>query len=416
MKIALVTIEYPPDTLRGGLSTYTATVARELTARGHKVFVVTRGEKGDRVDDEAGVIVHRLTPGRPAIPKHLGVSTTVKFVGSSFLSEIRYRRNVANTLQKLVDTEGVQLIEAAEAMAEPLLYALRRQPLVPFVVRMHMGTAFSERIDPNIPGIARRGIRLLERLLLQRATHLTAASTAAASAFLNEYKLTRQVTVYPNPPSYPVTTREPGVEDPNLVLFVGRVTLQKGADLLIRSIPDVAAVNPDVRFQFVGADLMSVPGYPSIREYLLSLIPPAHRQRVTFTGGVTHQQVSEYYRRAAVCVFPSRFEAFGYTCLEAMTFSKAIVGSSAGGMLELLDSGEAGLLFSPPDSDELAKQISVLLANPELRNRFGARALMRVQEKYGRGQIMDQAEAFYRWMITKAAAKDPVFPNQSSIS
>ena len=237
MKIALVTIEYPPDTLRGGLSTYTATVARELTARGHKVFVVTRGEKGDRVDDEAGVIVHRLTPGRPAIPKHLGVSTTVKFVGSSFLSEIRYRRNVANTLQKLVDTEGVQLIEAAEAMAEPLLYALRRQPLVPFVVRMHMGTAFSERIDPNIPGIARRGIRLLERLLLQRATHLTAASTAAASAFLNEYKLTRQVTVYPNPPSYPVTTREPGVEDPNLVLFVGRVTLQKGADLLIRSIP-----------------------------------------------------------------------------------------------------------------------------------------------------------------------------------
>jgi len=184
------------------------------------------------------------------------------------------------------------------------------------------------------------------------------------------------------------------------VLFVGRVVRWKGVDLLVRAVPKVLERHPEARFVFVGADNVGMEGSPTAEAYLRHLLPSRASRRLHFTGYLPHAEVAAYYKRATVCVFPSLFEAFGYTCLEAMTYSKAIVGSRHGGMCELLDEGRAGKLFTPPDVQGLADHLSTLLADPGLRTHLGEQARRRAQHFYGAETVLNDIEAFYRQALS----------------
>ena len=405
--IALASIEYPPDRFSAGIGSYTRSLARLLTARGHRVHVVTRGSDRQYVTDEEGVTVHRLLPGRPELPESLGPASVARLLLGSLPAELEYRRNVVRTLRRLVREEGVDLIESADHMAETLGYDPREFTRVPFVVRLHTPLAVTEKYAPNIPEAARLGMRLLERRLLRKATHLTSPSASATRVIMAEMGLDRPVTCFPNPPSFSLPDEPPEPdEDDATVLFVGRLNLHKGVDLLVQAIPGILEARPDARFVFAGADNISHGGFPSVSEYLLSLLPPNLHHAVTFTGHMQHEGLRDLYERATLCVFPSRFEAFGYTCLEAMGFGKAIVGSGNGGMAEMLAGGEAGLLFTPPDVAELRGQILHLLNDPALRRSLGERARRRAVEVYGEEAVMAQVEAFYRQAIAERRAAE----------
>ncbi len=409
LRLALASIEYPPDPLSSGIGTYTKTVATLLAKRGHKVFVVTRGyERADTVTDEDGVTVYRLTPARPELPE-LGALPVARLALTSLADEWRYRRKVARTLHALVEREHVDLIEAADHTAEGMFYRPERRPHVPFVVRLHTPLAFSETVDANIPELARRGVGYLERRFLQKATHLSAPSQSAAEAFLDLFKLERPVAIFPNPTSYSAPYEARATlesEDDASVLFAGRITRWKGVHLLMKAVPLVLERVPDARFILAGSAHVPTQGFPSTQAYLLSLVPEAHRSRVTFLGHVPHEELTHLYERATLCVFPSLFEAFGYTCLEAMTLGKAVIGSRNGGMTDLLDGGRAGKLFSPPDVDELAQHIVRLLQTPSLRVELGNRALKRVQAHYTSDTVMTQTEAFYRRAVAERQRAD----------
>ncbi|MEX2540162.1 MAG: glycosyltransferase family 4 protein, partial [Trueperaceae bacterium] len=358
LRIAIATIEFPPDPFSAGIGSYTKSVAELLAARGHTVHVVARGLDEDEHSVEKGmengVNVHRITPGRPVLPNSLDAGAVAGLLGRALPSELRYRRKLVGTLSKLTADEGIDLIEVADHMAEAVAFPSRRFPRLPFVVRLHTPLALTERIDPNIPELARLGMRNLERRLLRKATHLSAPSKEAAEAILDELGLALPVTVYPNPPTLPPANSEPASsEDPHTVLFIGRINRIKGPHLLVEAIPGILAAFPRTRFLFVGSDNVSAGDYPSGSAYLRSLLPERFHDRLEFTGHVPHHEVERYYRQASLCVLPSLFESFGYTCLEAMGLGKAIVGSTAGGMAEMLDHGQAGLLFTPPDVAEL---------------------------------------------------------------
>lgn len=407
LTVALASIEYPPDRFSAGIGSYTKALAHLLQARGHEVHVVTRGTGRQQVVDEQGVTVHRLLPGRPELPESLGPGAIAGLLARSLPAELEYRRKVVRTLSQLVREGGVDLVESADHMAETAGFDPASFPGVPFVVRLHTPLAVTEKFAPNIPEPARLGIRFLERRLLRKATHLTSPSASATRFILDEMGLDLPVTCYPNPPSFGVREDRPEdeegaaaeAEEAATVLFVGRLNFHKGVDLLVRALPGILDAHPQARFVFAGADNISAGGFPSMSQYLFSLLPQALHHAVTFTGHMAHDDLRDLYARATVCVFPSRFEAFGYTCLEAMGFGKAIVGSSNGGMAEMLDGGEAGLLFTPPDIDELRSQILRLLGDPPLRRELGRKARRRATDAYGQEAVLDQVESFYRRAI-----------------
>jgi glycogen(starch) synthase len=407
LTIALVTIEYPPDPFSSGIGSYTKTMAESLARRGHEVHVVTRGTGDECRTQEGSVTIHRVVPARPPIPRHLTPWATTRLAIRGAFSEVRYRRKVASKLAELVENEGVELIEAADHAAEAAFYDPRRHPRVPFIVRLHTPVAIGEIFDRNLPEIARRLVGLYERRFLRRATHLTATSSRVIDFMAEEMRLApNAITALPNPPTFDpgtVLVREE-LEDPNMVLFVGRVNHWKGTHLLMKAIPRVLERKPTARFVLIGADAFSYRGHASMRDYLLGLLPEDCHESVLFMGRLPHDEVGAQFQRASVCVFPSLFEVFGYTCLEAMTYGRAIVGSGNGGMSELLDDGRAGLLFTPPDYRELADKILSLLGDPDLRRRLGARARERVLGKYDMGIVLEQFEEYYRQAIADQRA------------
>jgi glycogen synthase len=411
LTIAFVTTDYPPDAVASGIGSYTRAAAEGLAERGHKVHVVSRRSGDDGREPEAAmhdgpVVVHRLGPPRLHIPLRLDCGSLLTMLANGIVSERAFRRRLAAFVDDLVEREGVQLVEAADSAAEMVLYRPWRHAGVPFVVRLHGPTALLERFDRNIAAYARSGIGWLERRQMIRATHLTCPSATGAALVRTEMRLGRRdIVPYPNPPASPGLAADPGARpavDPNLIVFVGRVTRSKGVELLVRAFVELHERRPETRLAVVGPDCPTGNGFASTRSYLEHLLPPAHRPAVTFTGYLPPTGVADAFQRAAVCVFPSLFEVFGYTCLEAMTLGKAIVASDRGGMADLLDHGRCGLLFTPPDEAALTEHLRTLLDDPDLARDLGAQARDRATTVYGREPVLDQIEDFYRRAVGEA--------------
>ena len=399
LKIALVSPDYPPYPFGTGIGTYTKLLAQQLIERGHTVHVVTRGvttQDESQVSDRFGL--HRIGIPRPSVPMELDTLKVVRLAVLSMVDEFRYRQRVAQKLEWLIASEGIQLIEAADSLAEAVLYRPERHPHIPFIVKLHTPLAVGEIFDRNISEPIRQCVRLFERGFLLKASHLTVPSAVPQGFFRQAMGLgNRAIHALPNPSPLGLAGPPSGVEArPDEVLFVGRVTAFKGVFVLVKAIPEILAARPETRFVFVGADATNPHGGGSTIAALQAALPESARDAVRFVGRVPLEEVSGFYARASVCVFPSLFEVFGYTCLEAMALGKAVVGSSNGGMADLLDGGRCGLLYTPPDEHELAAHVLRLLADPSLRAELGERARIRALEDFGNQRVMALTEAFYR--------------------
>ncbi len=128
-------------------------------------------------------------------------------------------------------------------------------------------------------------------------------------------------------------------------------------------------------------------------------------------------QVITLYTHAAVFVCPSIYEPFGIINLEAMACETPVVASAVGGIPEVVDHGETGLLVVPeatsamdveplhPDrfARDLADAVNTLLAHPGLRARMGTRARQRVEEQFSWSSIARQTRNFYAEVVERHA-------------
>ena len=421
LNVAILSIEYPPDPFSAGIGSYTKAIANALTAQGHRVHIITRAPAievnavlpVDSVIDEDGVIVHRLTPLRPEIPEEFDLKKVLALVSSSVIGELRYRHKISRTLQKLINTEGLDLIEAAEFMADGIFYPRRHNAKIPFIVRLHTPFAFAEKIEAHAPEPMRQLMAWLEKQHINKASHLSAPSGRSAEVFREELQLgNRTIEIIPNPPNFQVLedseNRHQAVKSDetsgHLVLFIGRISKWKGVDVLCRSMAQVLENHPKTQFCFVGADHIPVEGFPTGREYLKSLVAEQFHAHMTFTGYLQKPEVQKHIRMADLCVLPSRFDNFPYTCLEAMIHGKAVIGSNNGGMKDMLADGAAGRLYTPPDHDELAQHIVELLNDRDQREALGKAARARALESYSNDVVLEQTLAFYHQAIESCNA------------
>jgi len=102
-------------------------------------------------------------------------------------------------------------------------------------------------------------------------------------------------------------------------------------------------------------------------------------RRVDFLGHLPFARLAAEYRRADVFCLPSRQEGFGIVFLEAMAAGLPIVAARAAAVPELVADGEAGTLVEPGDDAALGRALELLLADPDLRRRFGEAGRRRVE-------------------------------------
>jgi glycosyltransferase involved in cell wall biosynthesis len=188
--------------------------------------------------------------------------------------------------------------------------------------------------------------------------------------------------------------RELGVPaDAPLLASVSRLFAQKGQAELLRALAVVRQRHPHVRLLVVGADAVEVHGGSFTRELEALARELGIADRVLFTG-----QRSDIPRIMAACdvfALPSFEEPFGLVFLEAMAMRRPVVALDDGGTPEVVEHGRSGLLSRWKDIDGLAANISTLLGDAGMRERFGAYGRARVLDAFTAGRMASDAGQAY---------------------
>ncbi len=185
---------------------------------------------------------------------------------------------------------------------------------------------------------------------------------------------------------YPIKIADDFKEKYNLsgkkvVLSVGRLVERKGFDMVIRAMPEIIRVHPDVVYVLVGGgpfrqSLENLANVLSIEKY------------IRFAGRVPDEELFKFYNLCDIFVMPSRtledrgdIEGFGIVYLEANACEKPVIGGKSGGVTEAIEDGITGLLVDPFNKDEIAQVIIKLLSDRELAQRLGKNGRKRVVEE-----------------------------------
>jgi alpha-maltose-1-phosphate synthase len=252
---------------------------------------------------------------------------------------------------------------------------------IPFVVTVHS-------LEPKRPWKEEqlgRGYllsRWLERTGVESADKVIAVSEGMRRDILEVYDVDPQkVVVVHNGvdlakyrPSDAVDVRAKyGLDDP-YVLFVGRISRQKGIDVLLDAADKLesnvkvvlAATSADT--EELGAELVERVG--------------DNPRLVWINEMVEEDALISLYTQAELFVCPSVYEPFGIINLEAMACGTPVVASAVGGIVEVVVDGETGTLVQPSDSAMLAGAVDALMADDRLRERYSTSGRRRVEERF----------------------------------
>jgi len=167
-----------------------------------------------------------------------------------------------------------------------------------------------------------------------------------------------------------------GLENSDIILYVGRIAKGKGVDKLIKILNSVIKKNKNIKLVIIGGDAGYLPIVKNlIRQYNLSKF-------VTLVGYVSKQNLPEYYSMADLIVYPSRQEIFGLVLCEAMACGKAVIGSDIMGPSEIILNGKTGYTSNFKDLNKVSEMIVNLFDNRKLLTQMGKNGLKRVKETY----------------------------------
>src|SRR5438034_737538 len=201
-----------------------------------------------------------------------------------------------------------------------------------------------------------------------------------------------------------------GIDPKNpYLLFVGRITRQKGIIHLVRAIP---FMDPDFPIVLCAG----APDTPEIAEEMKEALAAAQKKRKDIfwiEEMLDRPAVIELYSHAALFCCPSIYEPFGIINLEAMACETAVVASAVGGIKEVVVDGETGFLvplkqmkespFEPlnPEkfSRDLAARINQLMKDPHLREKFGKAGRKRAEENFSWSKIAKKTTALYESLL-----------------
>ena len=212
--------------------------------------------------------------------------------------------------------------------------------------------------------------RVLARPLVRRARIVVCASNALADSARSLGA--REVRVIPTGVEIPDGVGDP--DDPPHVLYVGRLSEEKGIQELVTATDGISRV---------------VVGDGPLRD----LVPDA-------VGFVAPSELGTYYERAAVVVCPSRREGYGMVAREAMAYGRPVVASAVGGLLDAVQDGVTGLLVPPGDPVRLRAALEQLLADERERVRLGLAARRAARERYSWSTATESLVAGYQSSLT----------------
>lgn len=395
MKIAFVTMEYPPN-VYGGLGVYSGEITTRLAKLGHEVHVFSMSTKNslNTFHDER-IFIYRLKPVNATSALKVLVNEELRSWGPGFryFNDI-FMYSVASALNIIKEVEESKTrfdVVAVHDWLSAMTGLIVKDELsdMPLVFHVH-----STERGRNFGG-GSCTVSALELLCASRADAIITVSNAMKDEDLipQGFPLEKIHVVWngvdpqkfsPSRPSRTMTNEirakyaKPGGP---LILFIGRLVKVKGVDKLIEAMPHIIREHPDSRLLVIGqGDL-----YDHLVQLAKELNVAGH---ISFINRfLSDEEKVAYYAACDVAVFPSLYEPFGIVALEAMSMEKPVVVGARGcsGLRDIVvPSGpnQCGVHINPHDPKDIAWGVNAVLSTRDRGRWMGVNGRRRVIENF----------------------------------
>jgi glycogen(starch) synthase len=381
--VLMLSWEFPPRII-GGISSHVNDLSIALRRKDIAVHVVTCDFPGAPEREQIkGVNVYRFNSKIPS---------------PSFLGWV-FSMNQAMT-EKAIDVfnehdEEIDIIHAHDWLVTEAAVRIRDAFSKPLVSTIH-ATELGRR--NGIHNDYQRTINEIERRLIDQSYEVICCSNYMANQISEAFNIRKsRLNVIPNgvdAAKFNAKRIAQSVRQrfakrgEKIISFVGRLVHEKGVHVLIGAIPKVLAVMPNVNFVIVGEGGM--------KEYLMKEAWDfGVADHVFFTGFIDCATLISIYRASDVAVFPSLYEPFGITALEAMAARTPIVVTDTGGLAEIVEHEKTGIKVYVDNSDSLAWGILRILQDPDAANRMRENAYAKIIRDHDWNRIAEKTIIVY---------------------
>lgn len=384
-RVALIAWESLHSIAVGGVAPHLTELAAGLERRGHEVHVYVRtGANQEPYQLVDGVHIHRISFE----------------LSPDFVQEVT---NMCNAMVHfMLETEAFMnaqfdCIHAHDWLAAPALINIKHNHNRQCVFTVH-STEYG-RCGNNVYGGQSARIRAIEAEAIACADRVIAVSGVLCDEVKGHYSFDwdklRCVYNGINCLRYDGALWDPaeirskygvGPLDP-MVLFVGRLVVQKGVDILIEAIPSILAFRPDAKFVVVGDGYMKN-----------DLVSRVHALGIAgsicFTGSMSGQDLVDLFKATDVVAIPSRNEPFGIVVLEAWASAKPVVVTTSGGPREFVWHDNDGYLVDT-NADGMAWGINKAFSNFEHLRYMGERGRVKAAYQFSWDCIAEYTNNVY---------------------
>ncbi|BBS91149.1 hypothetical protein WP7S18C02_17640 [Klebsiella sp. WP7-S18-CRE-02] len=382
--IVVVSKEFPPFTKSGGIGTLYYNLVSEFILAGHFVSVIIQGDE-DTVFDA----------GRFKLISLCKSVNAENYVADSAAANaiLTWSSRVAIEIDALNELHPVSVVDSCLWDSEAYAFSLISKELnIPLVIRLVTPLLVANDMNKwEMNPVDLEYLSSFEREVVERADAVVPISDSIKRTFIKYYspsenvkysKINAGVAYWP---TFDVSSgyKDFGtklakaseiLKDKKIFLFMGRIELRKGIDVLLDAIEKLKNTHAfnDCCFVIAGSAIID------INKILAERF--AGIDNVLYIGAVNDTEREKLYAVSDVVVFPSRYESFGLVPLEAFVHGKPVIASDAGAIPEVVIDNKSGLIFKDGSADDLALKIEKLCDNEELYKILSTGAFERVRE------------------------------------
>ena len=291
-------------------------------------------------------------------------------VNSSFLAKLQvpfFLNSEIKAAKRIIKNNDIKLLHAHWMVPSGFIGVLLKKKFnIPLIVTVHGSDLFP---------LKNKFFRHLQKTIVENADVVTISSETARKELISRFPKIKnkviRITMGIDTSIFRqrnVKNRFVEYKNNKIILFVGRLNEQKGVEYLIKAIQKVKNIENSIKLLVIGGGDYKIKLKGIVDELGL-------KDYVEFLGPKAQKEIVDYYNLADVFVLPSvtskiGTEALGLVLVEAMSCGTCVIGSSSGGIKEVISDGNNGLIFKEKDSDDIFEKIIRVLKDKKLNKKL----------------------------------------------
>ncbi len=301
---------------------------------------------------------------------------------------------------KIIKKENIDIIQSHWLIPSGLIGAICKK----FTGKKHVATELAA------------GLAALDRLPLKKRISIFIVNNCDKITFLSGYLYERLLQLdkfenlnykleiiplgidisrfRPNANKY-ILRKKYNINSKNVLLFIGRIVEKKGLIFLIKAMPEIMLKNPDTELIICGDG-------PLKKEYERLILKMNLEDSIRFVGYISDENIKiEYLSLSDILIVPSILTKFGDTeglgvvLLEGLATGTPVIASNIGGIPDIIKDGENGFLTEPENSEDIAKNVGIILSDKILKQEFSNNGLKIVYEKFSWEVVIKKISKIY---------------------